>query len=55
MLLLFLPHSLISKYQKMLDQTVRIFYIMKIPNKQGLQKIAFNNFSDVGFEDFMNL
>ena len=28
---------------------------MKIPNKQELQKIAFNHLSYIGFKDFMNL
>ena len=28
---------------------------MKIPNKQELQQIAFNQSSDIDFEDFMNL
>ena len=28
---------------------------MKIPNKIDLQQIAFNNSSNIGFQDFMNL
>ena len=28
---------------------------MKISNKQKLQQIAFNHFSDIEFKDFMNL
>ena len=28
---------------------------MKIPNKRELQKIAFNNSSDIDFENFINL
>ena len=28
---------------------------MKISNKTEVQKIAFNNSSDIGFQDFMNL
>ena len=28
--------------------------IIKIPNKQELQQIAFNHSSDIGYEDFMN-
>ena len=28
---------------------------MKILNKRELQQIAFNPFSDIGFQDFMNL
>ena len=31
------------------------YFIMKIPNKQELQQIAFNHLSDIGFKDFMNL
>ena len=30
------------------------FFITKIPNKEELQKIAFNHSSDIGIEDFMN-
>ena len=29
--------------------------IVKIPNKQELQQVAFNHLSDIGFKDFMNL
>ena len=28
---------------------------MKIPNKREIQQSAFNNSSDIGFQDFMNL
>ena len=31
------------------------YFIMKIPNKQELQQIAFNHSSDIDFQDFMNL
>ena len=31
------------------------YFVMKIPNKRELQKIAFNHSSDIGFQDFMNL
>ena len=31
------------------------YFIMKIPNKQELQQIAFNHSSDINFQDFMNL
>ena len=31
------------------------YFIMKIPNKQELQRIASNNLSNIGFKDFMNL
>ena len=30
------------------------YFIMKIPNKQELQQIAFNHSSDIGFQDFVN-
>ena len=30
-------------------------FIMKIPNKQEIQRIAFNHPSDIDFKDFMNL
>ena len=31
------------------------YFIMKIPNKQELQQIAFNHSSDIDFIDFMNI
>ena len=31
------------------------YYFMKISNKQELQQIIFNYWSDIEFEDFMNL
>ena len=31
------------------------FFIMKIPNKRELQKIALNHSSDINFKDFMNI
>ena len=31
------------------------YSIMKIPNKQKLQQIAFNHLSDIDFKNFMNL
>ena len=31
------------------------YFIMKIPNKQEFQQIAFNHSSDIEFKDFMNL
>ena len=30
-------------------------FIMKIPSKQEIQRIAFNHPSDIDFKDFMNL
>ena len=31
------------------------YFIIKIPNKRGLQQITFNHSSDIDFQDFMNL
>ena len=31
------------------------YFVIKITNKQELQKIASNNSSDIDFKDFMNL
>ena len=31
------------------------YFMMKIPNKQELQRIAFNHSSDIDSRDFMNL
>ena len=31
------------------------YFVMKIPNKQELQQIAFNHSSDIDFQDFTNL
>ena len=31
------------------------YFIIKIPNNQKLQQIAFNHLSDIDFKDFMNL
>ena len=31
------------------------YLVMKIPNKQEIQQIAFNNSSDIDFRDFINL
>ena len=31
------------------------FFIMKIPNKRDLQKIALNHSSDIDFKDFMKI
>ena len=36
-------------------QVFHTFFIMKIPNKWELQRIAFNHSSDIDFQDFMNL
>ena len=31
------------------------YFVMKVPNKGGVQQIAFNHTSDFGYKDFMNL
>ena len=31
------------------------YFIIKIPNKQEVQQIAFNHLSDIDFKDFINL
>ena len=33
----------------------RHYFIMKIPNEQKLQQIAFNHLSDINFKDFMSI
>ena len=33
----------------------RHYFVMKIPKKRELQQVAFNHYSDVDFEDFVNL
>ena len=32
----------------------KLYFVMKIPNRQELQQIAFNHLSDINFKDFMN-
>ena len=36
-------------------KNIRLNFIMKIPNKQELQQIAFNHSSDIDFKKLMNL
>ena len=31
------------------------YFIMKIPNKREIQPVAGNHFSDIDFQDFLNL
>ena len=31
------------------------YFVMKIPKKRELQQVAFNHYSDIDFEDFVNL
>ena len=39
----------------MLYEILHTFFILKIPNKRELQKIAFNYSSDIDFKDFMKI
>ena len=32
----------------------KLYFVMKSPNRQELQQIAFNHLSDINFKDFMN-
>ena len=41
--------------KKNIELNSTYYFIMKIPNKQELQQIAFNHSSDIDFKDFMNL
>ena len=50
-----LLHNLILLYQKNIRLNSTHYIIMKIPNKQELQQIAFNHSLDIDFKDFMNL
>ena len=49
---MFLLHSLILFSLKSARLNSTHYFIMKIPNKQGLQQIAFNQSSDI---DFINV
>ena len=41
-------------YQKTIRLNSTYYFIVKIPNKRELQKIAFNHSSDIDFRDFIN-
>ena len=43
------------KVPKILKLNATCYFIMKILNKRGLQRIASNHFSDIGFKEFMKL
>ena len=49
----------ITKYYFTVPKHIRLnsthYFIMKIPNKRELQKIAFDHSSDKDFQDFMSL
>ena len=44
-----------SAVPKNITLTSTHYFIMKIPNKQELQEIAFTHSSDIDFKDFMNV
>ena len=35
--------------------SIRLSFIIKLPNRRELQQIEFNHLSDIGFQEFMNL
>ena len=43
------------KVPKTIKLNVTYYFIMKIPNKRELQRIASNHSSDIGFKDFIKL
>ena len=45
-------YFLMSKYIRLNSAH---YFIKKIPNKQEIQRIAFNHSSNIDFEDFINL
>ena len=49
----------ITKFYLAVPRSIRLnsthYFSMKIPNKRELQQIAFNNSSDINFQEFMNL
>ena len=51
--LVFITHFY-SALPKNIKLSSASYFIMKIPKKQEIQQIAFNNLSDIGFEDFEN-
>ena len=52
---MFLSHNRILLRQKIIKLNSTYYFIMKIPNKLELQKVAFDNSLDIDFKDFMNL
>ena len=50
-----LYHTIIFCYTNTILINSTYTFIMKIPNKQELQRIAFNHSSDTDFQDFINL
>ena len=55
MFLLFLSHNLILMFPKNIKLNPTHYFVIKIPNKRELQQFAFNQSSDIDFQDFMNL
>ena len=51
----FLLHNIILLLKKNIRLNSTHYFIMKIPNKRELQKIAFDHSSDIDFQDFMYL
>ena len=49
----------ITQYYFTVPKSIRLnsthYFIVKIPNKQELQQIAFNHSSDIDFQDLINL
>ena len=52
--LVFITHSFFAVPKNIRLNSIP-YFIMKIPNKQGLQQIEFNHSSYIDFKDFMNL
>ena len=53
--LVFIIQSYFAAPKKNIRLSFTHYFIMKIPNKQGLQQTVSNNSSDIYFKDFMNL
>ena len=49
---MFLLPNLILLYQKNIRPTSRHYFLMRVPNNQELQQIAFNHSSNVDFKDY---
>ena len=51
---MFLLHIFLAVSKKKVGENTTYIFIMKTPNKQVLQQIAFNDSSDIGYETFIN-
>ena len=49
------PTQIRVKVPKTIKRNATRYFIMKFPNKRGLQQIASNHSSDIDFKDFMKL